>query len=41
MLTHFTNQNITSLEKRKRTALVNSLSGFKSLNLIATINKTG
>lgn len=41
MLTHFTNQHIAGLEKRTRTALVNSLSGFKSLNLIGTVNKTG
>lgn len=41
MLTHFTNQHIAGLEKRTRTALVNSLSGFKSLNLIGTVNKIG
>lgn len=41
MLTHFTNQHLAGLEKRSRTALVNSLSGFKSLNLIGTVNKTG
>lgn len=41
MLTHFTNQDIACLEKRTRTALVNSLSGFKSLNLIGTVNTTG
>ncbi len=41
MLTHFTNQQIAGLEKRIRTALVNSLSGFKSLNLIGTANTTG
>ncbi len=39
MLTHFTNRQISELEKRKRTALINSLSGFKSLNLIGTVNK--
>ncbi|CAD7816239.1 hypothetical protein CHRY9390_03129 [Chryseobacterium aquaeductus] len=41
MLTHFTNQQIADLEERKRTAMINSLSGFKSLNLIGTINKIG
>ncbi|PWN57995.1 flavin reductase family protein [Chryseobacterium viscerum] len=41
MLTHFTNQQIADLEERKRTAMINSLSGFKSLNLIGTINKEG
>lgn len=41
MLNHFTNQHIAGLEKRIRTALVNSLSGFKSLNLIGTVNKSG
>jgi flavin reductase (DIM6/NTAB) family NADH-FMN oxidoreductase RutF len=41
MLIHFTNQQIAETEERKRTALVNSLSGFKSLNLIGTVNKYG
>ena len=41
MLTHFTNQQIADLEERKRTAMINSLSGFKSLNLIGTVNKEG
>lgn len=41
MLTHFTNQQIADLEERKRIAMINSLSGFKSLNLIGTINKQG
>ncbi|OCK52929.1 flavin oxidoreductase [Chryseobacterium sp. CBo1] len=41
MLTHFTNQQIADLEERKRIAMINSLSGFKSLNLIGTINKEG
>ncbi|WP_308004566.1 flavin reductase, partial [uncultured Chryseobacterium sp.] len=41
MLIHFTNQQIAETEERKRTALVNSLSGFKSLNLIGTVNKDG
>lgn len=41
MSTHFTNRQIAGLEKRARTALVNSLSGFKSLNLIGTLNTSG
>jgi flavin reductase (DIM6/NTAB) family NADH-FMN oxidoreductase RutF len=41
MLIHFTNQQIAETEERKRTALVNSLSCFKSLNLIGTVNKDG
>lgn len=41
MPTHFTNRQIAGLEKRARTALVNSLSGFKSLNLIGTLNTSG
>lgn len=41
MLTHLTHQQITDLEERKRIAMINSLSGFKSLNLIGTINKEG
>ncbi|MDH6252362.1 flavin reductase (DIM6/NTAB) family NADH-FMN oxidoreductase RutF [Chryseobacterium sp. H1D6B] len=41
MLTYFTNQQIADLEERKRIAMINSLSGFKSLNLIGTINKEG
>jgi flavin reductase (DIM6/NTAB) family NADH-FMN oxidoreductase RutF len=41
MITHFDHQHITDLEDRKRTALVNSLSGFKSLNLIGTVNQEG
>lgn len=41
MLTHFTNQQIADMEKRARTALINSLSGFKSLNLIGTVDKGG
>ena len=35
------NQQIKELEKRKRTKLINSLSGFKSVNLIGTISKEG
>lgn len=41
MLTHFTNLQLADIEKRKRIALINSLSGFKSLNLIGTSNKEG
>lgn len=41
MLTHFTHQQIADLEERKRIAMINSLSGFKSLNLIGTVNKEG
>lgn len=38
---NLTHAAILNLESRKRTALVNSLSGFKSLNLIGSISKTG
>lgn len=41
MLNHLDNYQITTLEERKRIALINSLSGFKSLNLIGTVNKSG
>jgi len=41
MITHFDNQQIADLEDRKRIALINSLSGFKSLNLIGTVNQNG
>ncbi|SHE78139.1 flavin reductase family protein [Chryseobacterium takakiae] len=41
MITHFDHHYITDLEDRKRAALVNSLSGFKSLNLIGTVNQEG
>jgi flavin reductase (DIM6/NTAB) family NADH-FMN oxidoreductase RutF len=33
-------EELVSMEQRKRTTLINSVTGFKSLNLIATINKT-
>lgn len=33
---HYTNGQIAQMEKLKRTAFVNSLSGFKSLNMIGT-----
>ena len=38
MKIHLDTNDINKLEQRKRTAFINSLSGFKSLNLIATIN---
>lgn len=38
MKKHLATNNINQLEQRKRTAFINSLSGFKSLNLIGTIN---
>lgn len=38
MTKHLDTDDINQLEQRKRTAFINSLSGFKSLNLIATIN---
>lgn len=38
MLLHLDNYQIGNLEDRKRVSLINSLSGFKSLNLIGTIN---
>lgn len=41
MLMHFSSRQIAELEKRQRTALINSLSGFKSLNLIGTVDKEG
>jgi len=41
MITHFDNRQIADLEDRKRIALINSLSGFKSLNLIGTVNQSG
>lgn len=41
MFTHFDNRLIGDLEDRNRTALINSLSGFKSLNLIGTVSQKG
>lgn len=38
---HFTKQQINELEQRFRTNLINSLSGFKSANLIGTQDKLG
>jgi flavin reductase (DIM6/NTAB) family NADH-FMN oxidoreductase RutF len=37
----FLHSDIESLEKHYRTQLINSLSGFKSANLVATINSSG
>ena len=36
---HFTKERINALEKHTRTHLINSLSGFKSANLIGTQDK--
>lgn len=41
MLLHLDNYQIGNLEDRKRVSLINSLSEFKSLNLIGTINNQG
>ena len=41
MTKHFTNEQIAQIKKLKRTAFVNSLSGFKSLNLIGTKSEEG
>lgn len=38
---YLTHESIKQLEQRKRAALINSLSGFKSLNLVGTTNKQG
>ena len=38
---HISRQTLDSYEQRYRAKLVNSLSGFKSANLIASINKAG
>jgi flavin reductase (DIM6/NTAB) family NADH-FMN oxidoreductase RutF len=38
---HFNNSDIENMSKRFRTQFVNCLSGFKSLNLVGTINKEG
>lgn len=38
---YFSSTDFVSLEKRYRTKLINSLSGFKSLNLIGTTNLKG
>ena len=38
---HFESSTITSMEPRVRAAFVNSLSGFKSANLVGTVNASG
>jgi flavin reductase (DIM6/NTAB) family NADH-FMN oxidoreductase RutF len=38
---HFTSQNITELEQRFRSNLINSISGYKPANLIGTISNKG
>lgn len=38
---HFSSNNLSQLDKRFRTMLINSLSGFKSVNLVGTSNKEG
>lgn len=38
---HFNHSDLESLEKRYKTNLINSISGFKSANLIGTINNNG
>lgn len=41
MTKYFTIEQIAQMKKLKRTAFVNSLSGFKSLNLIGTKSEEG
>jgi flavin reductase (DIM6/NTAB) family NADH-FMN oxidoreductase RutF len=41
METHLSFENIMAMDKQERTNLVNSAGGFKSLCLIATVNKSG
>jgi len=38
---HFTFETLASLDQRYRASLINSLGGFKSVNLVGTINKNG
>ena len=38
---HFSSKDFPALDKRFRTMLINSLSGFKSVNLVGTTNKKG
>lgn len=38
---HFNRQDIANLESRRRASFVNSLSGFKSANLVGTADKDG
>ncbi|WP_221072435.1 flavin reductase family protein [Vibrio alfacsensis] len=37
----FSNHDLTTMDKRKRTRLINSIVGFKSANLIGSIDKEG
>ena len=38
---HFSKENIDALAIRYKNNLINSISGYKSANLIGTKNKTG
>lgn len=38
---HLLNEDLTKMERRSRTRLVNSLSGFKGVNLCGTVSKEG
>lgn len=38
---HLANKDLSEMERRSRTRLINSLSGFKSVNLCGTISKDG
>ena len=38
---HFSSKDLPTLDKRFRTMLINSLSGFKSVNLVGTTNEEG
>ena len=41
MIRHFSGQDIVMMEQRSRAAFINSLSGFKSVSLVGTINNLG
>lgn len=41
MIRHFSGQDIVMMEQRSRAAFINSLSGFKSVSLVGTINNQG
>lgn len=41
MMMHYSQQKIFEMEYYQRTAFINSLSGFKSLNLVGTTNSKG
>jgi flavin reductase (DIM6/NTAB) family NADH-FMN oxidoreductase RutF len=41
MQTHFTSENIRLFEQRYRASLINSLGGFKSVNMVGTKNLNG